>query len=108
MSETADKKHLRRGFGLGVFALRHIELLYYTNFFLSTVFSRFSTVFAIFWLLSTPFIVPSFAMHRDHAYCIISCVDCLGISMHKFTYSLFPSQNIWKGLEKILEFSHIL
>ena len=34
-------------------------------------------------LLFTPFSVTRSAMHRNYATCIISCVDCLGISMHK-------------------------
>ena len=34
-------------------------------------------------LLFTPFSVTRFAMHRNYSYYIISCVDCLEISMHK-------------------------
>jgi hypothetical protein len=45
MSETADKNTIAGAFGSGVFALRHIELLYYSDLFLSTVFSRFFSSF---------------------------------------------------------------
>ena len=46
-------------------------------------------------LLFTPFTATRFAMHRNYVYCIISCVDCLGIFMHKLSILQIAAQLVY-------------